>query len=128
MTAHKLVLSSSSEYFKMVFSNKKKYFQSQHALKCLVGLNQSDLNNVLDYIYHGEIQIYQQDLERFLGIAERLKVDCLIEGGDNHENEDDGKIEPIFDENDENTTKYRVAESSNPKRLHVFSKSVYVSS
>ena len=64
-----------------------------------MGLNQSDLNNVLDYIYHGEFQIYQQDLDRFLGIAERLKLDCLIEGGDNHENEDDGKIEPIFDEN-----------------------------
>ena len=65
VTAHKLVLSSSSEYFKMVFSNNKKYFQS-HALICLEGLNQSDLNNVLDYVYHGELQIYQHDLDKFL--------------------------------------------------------------
>ena len=77
VTAHKLVLSSSSEYFKTVFTNNKKYFQS-HALICLEGLNQSDLNNVLDYIYHGELQIYQHDLDRFLGIADRLKLEGLI--------------------------------------------------
>ena len=69
VTAHKLVLSSSSEYFKMVFSNNKKYFQS-HALICLEGLNESDLNNILDYIYYGELQLYRDDLDRFLGIAE----------------------------------------------------------
>ena len=50
VTAHKVVLSSSSEYFKTVFSNNIKHFQS-HALICLEGLNQKDLNNVLDYTY-----------------------------------------------------------------------------
>ena len=73
VTAHKLVLSSCSEYFKGVFSNNKKYLQS-HALICLEGMNQSDLNNVLDYIYQGEVQIQQEELERFLGIALRLKL------------------------------------------------------
>ena len=96
VTAHKLVLASSSEYFKRIFSNNKKYFQS-HAMICLEGLNQNDLNNVLDYIYHGEIQIYQNDLDRFLGIAERLKLEGLI-GGEQFENEDSGKAEQIFEE------------------------------
>ena len=32
----------------------------------------------MDYIYHGELQIYQHDLDRFLGIAERLKLEGLI--------------------------------------------------
>ena len=95
VTAHKLVLASCSEYFKMIFSNNKKYFQS-HAMICLEGLNQNDLNNVLDYIYHGEIQIYQHDLDRFLGIAERLKLEGLIGGGEKHE--DDGKTETIVEE------------------------------
>ena len=85
VTAHKLVLSSSSEYFKKVFFNNKKYFQS-HALICLEGLNQTDLNNILDYIYHGEIQIYQDDLDRFLGIAERLKLEGLRGGEQPDEN------------------------------------------
>ena len=98
VTAHKLVLSASSEYFKKVFSNNKKYFQS-HALICLEGLNQSDLNNILDYIYHGEIQIYQHDLDRFLGIAERLKLEGLIGGeqqpveNDKTENSSEEKID-----------------------------------
>ena len=90
VTAHKVVLSSSSEYFKKVFSNNKKYFQS-HALICLEGLTQSDLNNILDYIYHGELQIYKQDLDRFLGIAERLKLEGLQIGEWQHKNEADVK-------------------------------------
>ena len=97
VTAHKLVLASSSEYFKMVFSNNKKHFQS-HALICLEGLNQSDLNNVLDYIYHGEVQIYQHDLDRFFGIAERLKLEGLI-GGNQHMGEGDSKAESTLEEN-----------------------------
>ena len=96
VTAHKLVLSSSSEYFKMVLSNNKKYFQS-HATICLVGLNQNDLNNVLDYIYHGELQLYQDDLERFLGIADKLKLEGLIRG-DQFKDEKDGKAENSLEE------------------------------
>ena len=90
VTAHKLVLASSSEYFRMLFSNNKKYFQS-NAMICLDGLNQNDLNNVLDYISHGEIQIYQHDMDRFLGIAERLKLKGLI-GGKQQKDEDDGQV------------------------------------
>ena len=85
VTAHKLVLSSSSEYFKNVFSNNKKYFQSQ-AMICLEGLDHGDLNNVLDYIYQGEVQIQQHEIERFLKIAERLKLEGLI-GGVKHDEE-----------------------------------------
>ena len=96
VSAHKLVLSSSSEYFKNVFSNNKKYFQS-YALVCLEGLNQSDLNNVLDYIYHGELQIYQHDLDRFLGIAERLKLEGLI-GAEQQKEEDVGITENILED------------------------------
>ena len=64
---------------------------------CLEGLNQSDLNNVLDYIYNGEIQIYQHDLDRFLGIAERLKLEGLI--GEQLKTEEDGKAENLIEEN-----------------------------
>ena len=79
-TAHKLVLASSSEYFKNIFNRSKKYFQS-HALICLEGLLQEDLNNILDYIYQGEVQIHQKDLERFLAIAQRIKLEGLIGAG-----------------------------------------------
>ena len=97
VTAHKVVLSSSSEYFKKIFSNNKKYFQS-HAFICLEGLNQSDLNNILDYIYHGEIQIYQHELDRFLGISERLKLEGLVRG-EQPDFIEESKTENTLDEN-----------------------------
>ena len=39
-----------------------------------VDLQHTDLKNILDYIYQGEVQTHQQDLIIFLEIAERLKM------------------------------------------------------
>ena len=97
VTAHKLVLSSCSEYFMNVFSNNKKHFQS-HAMICLEGLNHADLNNILDYIYQGEVQLHQQELHRFLKIAERLKLEGLIDG---EEEEAESNIDKNFEEKHE---------------------------
>ena len=113
VTAHKVVLSSSSEYFKKIFSNNKKYFQS-HAFVCLEGLNQSDLNNILDYIYHGEIQIYQHELDRFLGISERLKLEGLI-GREQPDYIDEGKTENAWNENNSTSQNdFRVSKVEDP--------------
>ena len=91
--AHKLLLASSSEYLKNIFIYSKMYFQQSHALICLEGLQQDDLNNILDYIYHGEVQMHQQDLDRFLEIAQRLKLEGLI-GGEQEEDEGTEYLEP----------------------------------
>ena len=48
---------------------------------CLEGTTQVDLQNVLDYIYYGEVQISQEYLDRFLHVAERMKLEGLIGGG-----------------------------------------------
>ena len=74
VSAHKVVLSSCSEYFKNVLKHKK----NPHLLLCLEGINIHELNGVLDYIYNGEVKIYQDDLDRFLTVAKRLKLDGLI--------------------------------------------------
>jgi len=68
ISAQKVVLSSCSEYFKNI----------AHPLICLADINYDDLTNVIDYIYQGEIQIYQECLDRFLLIAQRLKLDGLL--------------------------------------------------
>ena len=87
--AHKVVLSSCSEYFKNVFYKSK----TKHTVPvlCILGLNHDDLKNVLDYIYNGELQIYQEELDRFLTIAERLKLEGLISPGELEST--DGKLE-----------------------------------
>ena len=48
---------------------------------CLNDLNHKDLNNILDYIYMGELQIYQEEIDRFLDIAQKLKLHGLSQQG-----------------------------------------------
>ena len=113
VTAHKLVLSSCSEYFKNIFANNKKYFQS-NAMICLEGLNHHDLNNVLDYIYQGEVQILQHELENFLGVAERFKLEGLIGGS---LLEDESKTENIL--KDDIPVTVKISKSENQLTDHV---------
>ena len=81
--AHKLVLSACSEFFKDIFENN----HHSHPLLCLDGISYLDMSNIMDYIYNGEVQIYQENLDRFLAIAQRLKLDGLL-GGDVKEDMD----------------------------------------
>ena len=87
LSAHKVVLSTCSGYFKKVLKHNK----HSHPLLCLEGINSMELNFVLDYIYQGEVQILQDQLERFLQIAQRFNLEGL------NEKEIDGK--EIIEEN-----------------------------
>ena len=73
MSAHKLILSSCSTYFKTVLS------QTNHPnpMICLDGISSQELNNILDYIYNGEVLIGQDDIDQFLKIAAKLKLEGL---------------------------------------------------
>ena len=54
------------------------------------------MNNVLDYIYYGEVQVYQDDLDRFLMIAQRMKLEGLM--GTEKQEEIYPKFEAVQDE------------------------------
>ena len=90
ISAHRVVLVSCSEYFNNVLSQNT----HSHPLLCLDGINFSDLNNVLDYIYNGEVNIYQEDLDRFLQVAQKLQLQGLLRTEDQ---EQENKIEEIDD-------------------------------
>ena len=72
--ANKLVLSSCSEYFKNIFRNNN----HSHPLLCLQGLTSEDIRRVLDYIYDGEVKIFQENLDKFLAIVQKLKLQGLL--------------------------------------------------
>jgi len=72
--AHKLVLSACSEYFRDIFKNNP----HSHPLLCLDGITSEELKNIMDYIYNGEVKVFQENLERFLVVAQRLKLEGLI--------------------------------------------------
>jgi len=92
VSAHKLVLSACSEYFKTLFKKNK----HSHPMICLEGVNSQELNNALDYIYNGEIQIYQDHLDRFLNIAQRFELEGLL--GDQSSTQEEKYELPMYDD------------------------------
>ena len=75
ISAHRVILSACSGYFQNVLSQNA----HSHPLLCMDGITFSELSNVLDYIYTGELQLHHEDLERFLQIAQRLQLQGLLE-------------------------------------------------
>ena len=71
VSAHKLVLSASSEHFRNIFKKSK----GSNTLICLNVGNRKELQNVIDYIYYGEVKIEQEKLDDFLQVAKKLKLD-----------------------------------------------------
>ena len=84
ISAHKVVLSACSEYFKNIL----KQNVNPNRLLCLDGISSSEMIAILDYIYCGEVNIYQEDVDRFLNIAERLKLAGLIFSENDAQNHD----------------------------------------
>ena len=79
ISAHKMALSASSDLFKTIL--KKTQSSNPHPLIYLSGVGAKDLNFVLDYIYHGEVELFQNDVHEFLNVAKRLKIEGLIGEG-----------------------------------------------
>ena len=63
----------------------------------------------MDYIYQGEVQVLQNDLNGFLDVAQRLKIEGLIGNGEEeniHANDDDKKdlMDATFEQKDNGMT------------------------
>ena len=74
MEAHKVILAASSPTFRDIFKRNK----HPHTLIFMTGTKSSDLSSILDFLYFGEANIRQIDLESFLALAERLQLDGLM--------------------------------------------------
>ena len=84
VSAHKVVLSSCSDYFKTILKASNK---SKDIILCLENINHDELNNMLDYVYNGEVSIEQNQLDSFLMIAQRFQLEGMIsepEAEDSH--------------------------------------------
>ena len=75
-SAHRILLSSCSKVFKLILK------ENNHAnpLVYLGGVSSQNIGFILDYIYHGEINIYQEHLDSFLESAQKLEISGLIGG------------------------------------------------
>ena len=74
--AHKIILAAASPFFQNMLSKNI----HAHPLIYMRGIKSEDLVAIVDYLYHGEANIYQDNLESFLAIAEELKLKGLTLG------------------------------------------------
>ena len=71
--AHKVVLAASSPVFKEILKATKTF----SPLVYMRGIKTKDLVSIVDFIYHGEVNILQEDLADFLALAEELQIKGL---------------------------------------------------
>ena len=74
--AHKMILSACSPFFRKILRSNP----HQHPLLYLKGVKYSDLQSVLNFMYHGEVNVAQEELNSFLSVAEDLQVKGLTQG------------------------------------------------
>ena len=76
MKAHKVVLSACSPFFRNIL----RYSAVNQPLMLFIdGVKSHDLRLVLDYVYQGEVKLYQENLGSFLKATEKLKISGLSE-------------------------------------------------
>ena len=74
--AHRVILAACSPFFKRVL----RQIQHSHPLIYMKGVKFSDLEAVLSFVYHGEVNVAEAELKNFLAVAEELEVKGLTCG------------------------------------------------
>ena len=72
--AHKVILSACSPFFNNILQKCK----LQNTLIYMRGVKGKCLLAIVDFIYHGAVNLYQEDLADFLSIAEELRLKGLV--------------------------------------------------
>jgi len=73
--AHKVILSACSPFFRNVLRRNP----HQHPLLYLKGVKYKELLSVLNFMYMGEVNVAQEELNSFLAVAEDLRVKGLTQ-------------------------------------------------
>ena len=84
-SAQKILLSSCSNTFNFIL----KEYTHANPLIYLSGVSSVNLGFVLDYIYNGEVNLYQEQLDSFLECSEKLEIEGLL-GGKQEETSQEG--------------------------------------
>ena len=72
--AHKVILAASSPFFQNLLKRNK----HSHPIIYMRGIKSDDLSTIIDFLYCGEANVYQENLDSFLAIADELKLKGLI--------------------------------------------------
>ena len=94
--AHRVILTACSPFFSSVLRKNK----HSHPMIYMRGLKAKDMTAVVDFIYYGEVNIFQEDLDGFLALAEELKLKGLTAT-----NEETQEIPQLIQKDDTNGSK-----------------------
>jgi len=86
ISAHKLVLSAASDFFKEILRKNN----HEHPLIYLNGIRAADVSSIMDFIYTGETEVAENNLEILLSTGGNLRVKGLTES----QEQDIGATEP----------------------------------
>lgn len=78
LQAHKVILSACSPFFRSVL-RRNQGAAAQQLVLYLKGVTYRDMEAVLTFMYHGEVNVAQDDLNSFLAVAEELRVKGLTQ-------------------------------------------------
>ncbi|XP_066587141.1 broad-complex core protein isoforms 1/2/3/4/5 isoform X3 [Prorops nasuta] len=84
LKAHRVVLSACSPYFRELL----KSTPCKHPVIVLQDVAFSDLHALVEFIYHGEVNVHQRSLSSFLKTAEVLRVSGLTQQADQTDKDD----------------------------------------
>ena len=73
--AHKVILAASSPFFQNLFGKTK----HGHPLIYMRGVKSTEMVAIIDFIYCGETNVLQENLDSFLTIAKELKLKGLLD-------------------------------------------------
>ena len=79
--AHKVILAASSPFFQAILKRNT----HSHPLIYMRGMNSVDMVAIVDFLYFGEVNVYKENFDAFLAIAEELQLKGLK--GSNDQNE-----------------------------------------
>ena len=71
--AHKVILAASSPFFQKLLGRNK----HPHPLIYMRGMKSDDLLAIMDFLYCGEANVFQENLDSFLAIAEEFQLKGL---------------------------------------------------
>ena len=81
VAAHKVILAASSPFFREILRRNK----HSHPLIYMRGVKSNDLLAMVDFLYCGEANVFQENLDSFLAIAEELQLKGLMGKADGEE-------------------------------------------
>ncbi|XP_057325741.1 broad-complex core protein isoforms 1/2/3/4/5 isoform X8 [Microplitis mediator] len=91
LKAHRVVLSACSPYFRELL----KSTPCKHPVIVLQDVAFSDLHALVEFIYHGEVNVHQRSLSSFLKTAEVLRVSGLTQQADSTERDELSQVRAL---------------------------------